>query len=134
MYAGEIMRHCKYFNFSFSYIRYEYGFEICQFLKEFCNLIKLSVNIRTRIRFLKSCINHNLVSPHLKRYTNIRNLNSFNSLSYRRLQKIQFNNVKAILQLELKDSYRHLHFIRMSIVDFSFKIHYVLPFASFSNT
>ena len=51
----------------------------------------------------------------------------FNSLSYRRLQKIQFNNVKAILQLELKDSYRHLHFIRMNIVDFSIKIYYVLP-------
>ena len=52
----------KYFNFSFAYIRYEYGFDACKFLKEFCNLIKYSVNIRIRIRFLKSCIHHKFSS------------------------------------------------------------------------
>ena len=64
----------NYFNFIFSYIRNQFGTETCQFLKEFCNLIKLSINVRACIRFLKSCINFNLVPPHLKRYTNTRSL------------------------------------------------------------
>ena len=85
-------------------------------LKELCNLIKLSVNIRVRIKFLNSCFKLGLVPPHLYKFTKVKDFSPYNSNSYKRLENIQLKFVKTIMRLELKDAYSYLHITRVILI------------------
>ena len=105
----------KYFPFTFAFIKNRFGFYICNLLKQLCNLVKLSVNIKTRIKFINSCLKLELIPPHLYKFSKSNGILLHNNTCYKRLERIQRSNVKAIMRLELRDAYCHLHSTRNNI-------------------
>jgi len=58
LYASSNMR---YINSFFNFIRSHFGCKICNLLKYDIKLFRLNVNLRLRIRFIRSCINLDLL-------------------------------------------------------------------------
>jgi len=117
----------KNFKF-FSYIRTQFGINTCDLLKDFIKLTNRSITLRIRIRFLKSCKALKLIPPHLDVCNKWEgNLYLFNDSSKKRLRWLIFDHVKAVLCLELEDSYRQLKSIGEKIFKVYKKITKWLP-------
>jgi len=119
----------RFRNFKFfSYIRTQFGINTCDLLKEFSKLTNRSITLRIRIKFLKSCKVLNLIPSHLDVCNKWEgNLYLFNDRSKKRLRCLIFDHVKAVLRLELEDSYRQLKGIGEKIFKVYKKIMKWLP-------
>jgi len=120
-----VMRFCN-FKF-FSSIRSQFGIDTCNLLKEFIKLTNHSIMLRIRIRFLNSCINFNLIPPHLNFWYKYEKLCLFQNDSFRNLKSLFANHVRTVMRLELNDTYRQLIFIRNKLYKVYNKITKVLP-------
>ena len=65
-----------------------------------------------RIRFIKACLKYNLTPTHLNVYRRHTNISLFNKTSFNSLDRISNNFINIVLRLELRDAYKHLHFLR----------------------
>jgi len=125
VYAGLKMR-LPYLGF-FMFITLNFGYQTCQLLKNFIRLTKRCVKLRIRVRFLKTCISCGFVPSHLNLTKYYDSIQFYNSDSKNRLESILYNHVKAVLRLELRDTYRQLHDVRKKIFKFHKIISSILP-------
>jgi len=105
------MRYYTYFNF-FNYIKFYFGLCGIRNLNNFIKINKTITNCILRIRFLKTCIKHNLVPVHLK---GIQHINLSQNSSMRRFDRINKKYIDLLLKLELTDTYNQLRSLRSKL-------------------
>jgi len=92
----------------FMFIRLHFGYQTCQLLKNFIRLTKRCVKLRIRVKFLKTCISCGFIPSHLNLTKYYDSIQFYNNDSRKRLESILYNHVKAILRLELRDTYNYM--------------------------
>jgi len=110
----------------FKTIRDLFGIPTCSLLKKFIKYSNLSVRLRIRIHFVKTCINLELIPPHLY-ITRHNNLRLFHNTSIKRLRTITKTHTENLLRLEMRDAYTQLEHITREIYKLITKINYALP-------
>jgi len=117
------MRHITSF---FNFIRVQFGTSTCKLLKDCIKLFKMNVILRIRIRFIKACINRNIVPGHLKKLKST-DVSLFQKSSFLKLKRANLTFTNKILKIELRDAYKHLHSTRMQIFKICKTISNILP-------
>lgn len=93
-------------------------------MKEFIKCNKV-IKLKSRIRFLKNCIQNNLIPTHVKFIYD--KIFLFESSSKFALYKMNNMYVSKLMKLEVSDSYKHLHTIRIKIFKLYNNIHNLIP-------
>jgi len=112
----------------FNFIKVYFGLRTLRTLKNCIGLIlKLSTSLKIRIYFLRSCINLKLTPLHLDNIRKYNHLCFFETSSRKTLEKLYNKHVVAVLRLELRDTFKHLHSTRLNILKNSNNISKLLP-------
>lgn len=89
----------------FIFVNCNFGSETVKYMKKWTNTQKSITKMKLRISFLKNCIKHNVISPHLNRWSSLKNnlyhyrsVSKYNSI----LKRLIFNMIKV----EISDAHR----------------------------
>lgn len=116
------MRPISFLNF----IRLHFGMQSFRLLKDYMNTLNSIINVQFRIRFLRSCINQNLVPTHL-RFMLARQVYLFNTRSRKKFLMYSRLHINRMLKIEVSDAYSHLHYLRTKIFKLFEFIYNALP-------
>jgi len=122
----------RYINSFFNFIRSHFGCKICNLLKYCIKLFRLNVNLRLRIRFIRSCINLELLPKHLQNLLSD-NVHFFTNSATCRFRRLNYTFATKALKLELQDAYKHLYHTRTRMFKICSDISNYLPI-SIANT
>lgn len=96
------MRHINMSFFKF--VSHTFGIYSVKLMKEWINLRKINIKNRTRIFFLKGCLQSSIVPPHLTRFKF--NPHFYNCNSGEKFTYIQKTFIRRLIKLELNDAYK----------------------------
>jgi len=120
------MRHNTRFYSFFNYISITFGSFSLKLLKEWIKHRKNIIKNTQRIRYLKFCINNDIVPRHLH-FLHQHNINLTHYRALDRYRRLNDLHMMRILRIELNDAFRSIHSSRVQILHLVKKITHCIP-------
>lgn len=92
----------------FQFVNFNFGSETVKHVKKWTNTQRSITKMKVRISFLKNCLKHNVIPPHLKRWSRLKN-NLYHHRSVSKCETMLKRLIFNVVKVEISDAHRFIY-------------------------